>query len=271
MQKKTYASLLATLTPAQAATTRGGGGPGAAGFLLYPSEASCGLEDALWSTALRQRLALPRAEYSQGELLQAKQQCQCRKDSGALCGEQLDSAGYHAITERSGGGTLERHNRLKGAVGALVSRWCGVQPLFEQRVPAWDRQSRRRDANDAIERAVLDIEYVGEDGRQWLDVTVRHPAAGDNSSVRRAARKDGEATRRAEREKHQRYPGPQLTPFAVESPGRLGAEARLWLLQQVRSLPQDQQAKELARAYRVVSCAVQGEVARQLRRAAALR
>ena len=89
--------------------------------------------------------------------------------------------------------------------------------------------------------------------------------------MRRAARRDGEASRRAERAKHARYPGPRLTPFAVETPGRLGAEARQWLLTQVRALPQDQQMKELTRAYKVVSCAVQGETAQQLRRAAGLR
>ena len=117
---------------------------------------------------------------------------------------------------------------------------------------------------------MVDLEYVGEDGRRWLDVTIRHPAAGSTSHVRAAARKDGEASRRAERAKHERYPCPRLTPFAVELPGRLGAEARLWLLGQVRELPQDQQHFELSRAYKVISCAVQGDAARQLRKAAGL-
>ena len=139
------------------------------------------------------------------------------------------------------------------------------------RVPSWDRPSRRRDTQNVTERAILDVEYVSPEGRRWLDVTVRHPAAGDAGSVQAAARKDGAATRRAERQKHERYPGSQLTPFAVETPGRLGAEARLWMLTSVRGLPQDQQAKELAHGYRVVSCAVQGQVARQLRAAAGLK
>ena len=101
-------------------------------------------------------------------------------------------------------------------------------------------------------------------------MTVRHPAAGDDSALRRAARKDGEATRRAERGKHERYPGPRLTPFAVETPGRIGAEARGWLLSQVRTQPEETQFLELARAYKVVSCAVQAECALQLRRAAGM-
>ena len=102
-------------------------------------------------------------------------------------------------------------------------------------------------------------------------VTVRQPAAGPDSFTRTAAKKDGEASRRAEREKHERYPGPQLTPFAVETPGRIGAEARFWLLAQVRELPTDMQDYELNRAYRAISCAVQSECAKQLRKAACLK
>ena len=99
-------------------------------------------------------------------------------------------------------------------------------------------------------------------------MSVRHPAAEDVTPA--AARRPGEAARRAERQKHARYPGDRLTPFVVETPGRLGGEARQWLLRQVRTLPGDQQAGELARAYRVISCAVQAQLALQRRRAAGL-
>ena len=49
-----------------------------------------------------------------------------------------------------------------------------------------------------------------------------------------AARKPGEAGRRAEREKHERYPGPQLTAFVVELAGDSeerpdsGCDSRYW-------------------------------------------
>ena len=121
-----------------------------------------------------------------------------------------------------------------------------------------------------MEHAVLDIEFTDSNGRCWIDVSARHPAAGDASALRAASHKDGEATRRAERAKHERYPGPQLVPFVVETPGRIGAEARFWLLSQVRALPDDIQSAELARAYKMISCAVQSDIAKQLRRAAGL-
>ena len=124
---------------------------------------------------------------------------------------------------------------------------------------------------DPIERAILDIEYSEPDGRQWLDITVRHPAAGCAAALSAAARKDGEAARRGEREKHARYPGDRLVPFSIECGGRLGGEARSWLRAQARALPDDIQLSELLRAYRIISCAVQGQVARQLRKAAGLK
>ena len=102
-------------------------------------------------------------------------------------------------------------------------------------------------------------------------MTVRHPSAGNASEVATAGRRPGEAARRAEREKHERYPGPELVAFAAELPGRLGAEARSWLKQQVRKLPEDLWTSELTRAYKAVSCAVQTQAALQLRRSHGLR
>ena len=99
----------------------------------------------------------------------------------------------------------------------------------------------------------------------------RHTSAGDVASVAAAARRDGEAARKAERAKHTRYPGPALLAFVVEAYGRYGGEARRWLLSEVRELPVDVQQDELIRAHGAISCAVQGRVARQLRRAAGLK
>ena len=100
---------------------------------------------------------------------------------------------------------------------------------------------------------------------------MRDSAAGNNSEVTRAARRDGEAARRGERCKHQRYPGDRLAAFVVESAGRVGGEARQWLLRHTNELPADRRTAEQTRAYKVVSCAVQAQVAKQLRKAAGLK
>ena len=57
---------------------------------------------------------------------------------------------------------------------------------------------------------------------------------------------------------------------AVETFGRVGAEARQWLRRLTLDLPEDVQTAELTRAYKVISCAVQSELALQLRKASGL-
>ena len=167
---------------------------------------------------------------------------------------------------------MVRHAALAKTTAGLLKRWTNQEPLLEQRVPAWDRPRRRRAASeDPLERAVLDIEYTTDNQRQWVDVTVRHPAAGTEADRTRAARRAGEAARRAERAKHERYPGENLTAFVVELPGRLGGEAREWLKKQVRHMPPDTWSHELTRAYKTISCTVQSWMARQLRAASGLR
>ena len=270
VQKRKQNALLRSLSEACAANLRGSGGPGAASFMQFPTDATCSIEDCLWSVSLRKRLGLKRAEASDSEILHAKQTCCCISREGRMCNAALDENGTHAEGEQYGGGVLKRHNRLKKVIGSLVKRWTQQEPLYEQRVPAWDR-ARRSSGGANVELAILDIEYSEDGGRRWIDVTVRQSAAGPDAATRAAAKKDGEATRRAEREKHVRYPGQQLTPFAVETPGRIGAEARFWLLAMVRELPADIQSSELSRAYRAISCAVQSEAAKQLRRAAGLK
>ena len=155
-----------------------------------------------------------------------------------------------------------RHRGTCKGVAGLLKRWTHQEALTEQRVPGWDRP-RLPTANnpDTTERAILDIEYTEENQRQWIDVTVRHPSVGNRSELVAAGKRPGEAARRAEKAKHERYPGHGLVAFAVELSGRLGAEARQWLGHQTQRLPEDQRQYELTRAYKVVSCAVQSQMA----------
>ena len=272
VQKKAHAALKQHLTTEEKAWLESAGGPGAGAFLQYPEDACCSMEDELWSTALRQRLGLERAEQLQHQLALAATTCNNRTAEGTTCGETLDNDGKHSSTCKTGGGVLRRHGHLAKANAALLKRWTGQAALLEQRVPTWDRQRRNpRPDQDPVERAVLDIEYVDGSERRWIDVTPRHPSAGTAADALAAARKPGEASRRAERQKHERYPGPQLTAFVVELAGRLGGEARLWLRRQVLALPQDLRAAELSRAYKVVSCTVQSQLALQLRKASGLK
>ena len=272
VHKRTHAAAKQRMHHCSQAALLSAGGPGAGAYLRYPTELACTLEDPHWQTATRSRVQLPRPECAADELARAATTCQNLAAGGAPCQAPLDAAGYHATICQPGGGVVKRHGGVARAAGSLAGRWSHSTPLYEQRVPTWDRARRPRPGQDAVlERAILDVEYDDTDGRRWLDVTVRHPAAGDEPAVRAAARRPGEAARRAERAKHARYPGERLTAFAVETGGRLGGEARAWLLSHVRELPEDAQPAELARAYQVLSCALQRQLAQQLRRAAGLR
>ena len=270
VQKRKHTALLRSLPESQAAELRAAGGPGSWGFMQYPSEAICTVEDCLWSVSFRQRLGMRRAEANAEELATVTNTCCLKPREGPVCNTPLDDQGFHATTDQRGGGVMRRHKRLEKTVGSLIKRWKDQEPLYEQRVPAWDRRARNS-RGETIEHAVLDIQYTDDDGTRWIDVSIRHPAAGNATEVRNAARRDGEASRKGERIKHERYPGSRLTPFVVETPGRIRAEARFWLLAQVRALSEDTQARELDRAYRAISCTVQSEIAQQLRRAAGLK
>ncbi len=177
--KKRHAALKQHLFTDGKAWLEGAGGPGAGAFLQYPEDACCAMEDELWSTALRLRLGLDRAEYNQQQLPLAANTPTNRRAHGTTCGEVLDTQGKHSSTCKTGGGVIRRHSHLEKAVGGLLKPWTGQEPLFEQRVPSWDRPRRSRQTNeDPVERAVLDIEYTDGSVRLWIDVTTRHPAAG---------------------------------------------------------------------------------------------
>ena len=270
--KKAHAAHHQGLSVPGKATFHSAGGPGAGAFLKYPEDANCAMEDAHWETALRQRLGLKRAEHSQQTLLTARETCANRTAAtGVTCGRPLDAQGKHSSTCKSGGGVLKKHGRLESAVCGLIKRWTLQTPLQEQRVPTWDREVDTADGGRRTETAILDIAYTDGAARRWIDVTIRHPLGGSSSEVSQAARRAGEAARRGERNKHARYPGEQLTAFAVETYGRVGAEARQWLKKLSSELPEEVQTAELNRAYKVISCAVQSELAEQLRAASGLK
>ena len=83
VQKKLQAALKQSLSPSRAAELGGAGGPGASGFLQYPTDANCSMENTFWSAALRQRLGLPKAELSQQQLATAPRLCCCQNGRGA--------------------------------------------------------------------------------------------------------------------------------------------------------------------------------------------
>ena len=267
IQKKTRKSVMTSLDVDGKADFRTAAGPGAGAFLCYPVDPECELDGPLWATAARRRLGLDHPEAAATELGRLATHCTNKDEAGRTCGALLDNKGRHAAACPCGGGRLAKHGRTARAVAGLARRWYDLEPGLEQRVPELDRQK----ADGSVEHARLDVAVPLLAGRQLIDVTIRQGAAGSTAARSEAAKKDGAPSRRAEREKHARYPTNQLVAFAVEGCGRLGGEARAWLKAGAYSQLGDMQVSELTRAHRIISAAVQGESARALRAAAGLR
>ena len=63
----------------------------------------------------------------------------------------------------------------------------------------------------------------------YVDVAVTEASAAGGHVAAERARTDGAAALHEEKEKHRRYPGPDMIPFVIEANGRLGEEAEMLL------------------------------------------
>ena len=108
----------------------------------------------------------------------------------------------------------------------------------------------------------MDVVMHNGTNRHLVDVCVTSPFAGDSRYVTACARRNGYSSRRAAIAKRNKYNSPELAPFALETGGRLGADARA-LLKLMASHADDPTA-ELNYYYRAVSSVLQDGVARQI-------
>jgi len=113
------------------------------------------------------------------------------------------------------------------------------------------------------------LDVVLHDGvaRSLVDVVVVSPYSTNAAFMGACARRDGHASRRAAIAKRTRYPTPDLVPFALETGGRIGTDARALLVRMSEAA--EEPAKELQYLYRAISSVLQDGVARQLEKLAA--
>ena len=134
------------------------------------------------------------------------------------CNADLDPHGDHAVSCEKGPWRVGRHDEI---ADTLVGYCRGAGASTVREFPFKELQK-------GAEEAVLDLWATGS---AWMadriiDVTVRHPCA--PSYVEEVAATDGACAAEAERSKQRRYPpagGTVVTTFAVETFGRLRAEA----------------------------------------------
>ena len=116
---------------------------------------------------------------------------------------------------------LIRHDNLVRGLADLAKRHTDPRPRLEQALPQLSVV-----VGGQIGQARLDVIFHQGSQRRLVDVTVVSPYAGSADFARACSRKDGYAVRRAAVVKRMEYEHPDLVPFAVETGGRLGDDAR---------------------------------------------
>eukprot|EP00969_Alexandrium_andersonii_P069142 3050264-Alexandrium_andersonii.AAC.1 len=186
------------------------GGPGAGAFMLPPTKASHALTDSQYriAMALRVHHVVPAAGGT----------CAHKSaDTGRVCGARLDAEGTHAVSCKTGGAVVKRHDGVVGALTHHIEEGGGsVQTgvLMEQVVPY---------AAAPGSQARMDIVTADALGRRMLiDVTVVSPFT--VAAVRAGSTTHpGTAAAIGEREKRAKYSNTTVNPFVLETLGRMGS------------------------------------------------
>ena len=151
---------------------------------------------------------------------------------GDRCPKALDAAGLHAATCLVGGRRQLTHNGQRD-LWAQQLPGAGYAVQREQHVPRWDRGVRKRNGRQVLQRAILDLRVEAPPAGpvKYLDTVVTHPCA--PTYLHGAAAEAGFSARKAEEDKHPRYPG-GVVPLAVETYGRWGEEGLRFLRRAAR-------------------------------------
>ena len=171
-------------------------------------------------------------EATVGHAGEAAEEVQQRAKRGE-CGAAMDAYGDHPQVCCLGAGFKLRHDPIVELLGHAL-RELGCLSRVECNMLGVFRRKGR-----TIAPGRLDVYAMGQAGLMevLIDVAVKHPCT--EQLMQHAAAKDGHAGGVAEREKRREYilpGGKALTPFGVETFGRLGPAAEE-LLSKIQSRP----------------------------------
>ena len=248
-------TLRSSMDDDRAAFHRSASGPGAAAFLDPPLDDRWVLADNRFVTACLRRLGQKYPMFAAPPVTAPT--CSNTTADGRMCGATCDPYGQHLELCAPGGGLIERHDDLVKCVSVLASRALDPRPRLEQVVPELSQP-----VGGQIGQARLDVILHDGANRMLVDVVVVSPFAGGASYRAACARRDGHSCRRAAVAKRRRYPSNDLVPFALETGGRLGADARA-LLARMAAASADP-AREILYLQRAISSILQDGVSRQL-------
>ena len=153
---------------------------------------------------------------------------------------------------------MVRHDAIVRLLESFAKRRADPKPYLEQVVPQLQVVVSGQVGTARLEV----ITHIGS-CRHLVDVTVVSPFAGSDAFRAVCSRRDGYAARRASVSKRTKYDQADLVPFAIETGGRLGADARSFLRKLAAEAPDP--TAELTYMYWAVSALLQDGVARQFR------
>ena len=230
-------------------------GPGASAWMDVPLDPRYVIPNDRCVVAYKRRLLLPYPGHDVPPPVPTT--CNNKTSQGRVCGKPLDQYGQHSEACAPGGNLVIRHDALTNCIAALARRGMDSRPKLEQVLP-----QLATSVAGQVSGGRMDVVLHNGTSRFLVDVVVCSPLAGGPRQIAANARRDGLACRRAAISKRDKYSDPELVPFAVETGGRLGGDARM-LLKTLADATADP-VKELAFAYRAVSAVLQDGVARQL-------
>ena len=228
------------------AELRSASGAGAGAFLHPPTQEDHLMTDGHFVVAVRLR-ARAAVLPQQSEVCMHKD-----AETGRICGKECDTRGFHARTCKVGGGVVRRHDRIRDWLQGWVAMVTGTEALKEQYVPHWDST----DSYGNRVRARLDVCFVDQGRKVYVDVAVTESATTCSQTLRARAKRNAAAAIDMEDRKRIRYPGPALRPFVVEALGRCGPGA-LALLKSLAPTEPEERPVVLAAARQTLSVLVQ--------------
>ena len=253
--KQSLRALRAGMGDNEAAFLRSASGSASAAFLDPPLDDRWVISDKRFSVACLRRLNVA---FPMCSAIPANAPlCNNVTVQGRVCGAVCDARGMHLECCSPGGGLIHRHDSMVQCLAVLAKRNLDPRARTEQIIPELARPVRGQ-----VGQARLDVIMHNGIERMLVDVVIVSSYAGDANFRAACARRDGHASRRASIMKHTRYPSADLIPFALETGGRIGTEARALLLKIAEA--SDDSQTELAYLYRAVSSVLQDGIARQL-------
>ena len=220
IHKQLYNSL--TDTPTERAILLSQSTSHTGAHLMQPRSEAYEIEDRCFRVSVARRLMLPHpAAANPADVVQF---CPNKSAAGVICNKPLDPKQHHCYGCRYGGGVDRRHAALARCLADIIHSHSGVKVFIEQEVPVLTRVVNRQ-----TEHARMDLVFNLNGSITYLDVSIVAPFSCNPSLVSAASTKPGLVAKRAEKTEFDRYPHINLVPFILETTGRPGPHARIFI------------------------------------------